>query len=88
MQRHVARFLNARFKSLWILSGLNNQLVLCGVSDGKARYISLAKNVPRDTLHKEGVPLGFDKLGFMLFSFVSVASLPYGVGNPLRGFQV
>lgn len=36
-----------------------------------------------DTLHKEGIPPDFDISGFMLFSSVSVAFLPYGVGSLL-----
>lgn len=36
-----------------------------------------------DTLHKEGILPDFDISGFMLFSSVSVAFLPYGVGSLL-----
>ena len=40
-------------------------------------------NARWDTLHKEGIPPDFDISGFMLFSSVSVAFLPYGVGSLL-----
>ena len=46
-----------------------------------------AKTSQWDTLHKEGVPLGFDNLGFMLFSFV-VVFLPYVVGSLLPNLPV
>ena len=42
-----------------------------------------AKTVRWDTLHKEGVPPDYDNSGFTLFSSVSVAFLPYGVGSLL-----
>lgn len=41
------------------------------------------KTLQWDTLHKEGVPLGFDELGFMLFSYAGFVYLPYGVESLL-----
>ena len=45
--------------------------------------VSVDKTVLWDTLHKEGILPDFDISGFMLFSSVSVAFLPYGVGSLL-----
>ena len=44
---------------------------------------TVKKTVLWDTLHKEGILPDFDISGFMLFSSVSVAFLPYGVGSLL-----